>query len=81
MAIRRPGVAGGAVQQVDQAAGRHNQAERGPQKTGDLPERHAQLGVQLDDQRDDAGAQLRAGRAQRVGSLQRMAALHPLLAP
>ena len=43
---------------------------------GDLRQRYAHLGVQLDDQRDDAGAQLRAGRSQRIRGLQRVAALH-----
>ena len=60
---------GRAVQQMDQAALGHRQTELRPQNAGDLPQRHAQLGMQLDDQRGDVRTQLRAGRAQRVGSL------------
>ncbi len=67
------------MQQVSQAARRHLQAERRPQHVGDLRQRHAHLGVQLDDQRDDAGAELHAGRPQRIRGLQRVAALHPTL--
>ena len=74
--VGRRGVAGRAVQQVSEAARRHLQAERGPQHVGDLRQRYAHLGVQLDDQRHDAGAQLRTGRAQRIRGLQRVAALH-----
>ena len=37
------------------------------------------LGVQLDHQRDDPGTELHARRAQRVGGLQVVAALHPSL--
>ena len=75
--VGRPGVAGGAVQQVDKAARRDLQVEVGPQQVGDLGQRRPHLRVQLDDQRSDAGAELRAGRAQRVGGLQGVAALHP----
>ena len=74
--VGRRGVTGRAVQQVREAARRHLQAERGPQHVGDLCQRYAHLGVQLDDQRHDAGAQLRTGRAQRIRGLQRVAALH-----
>ena len=66
---------------LSEAARRHLQAERGPQHVGDLRQRYAHLGVQLDDQRDDAGAALRAGRAQRIRCLKRVAALHSLLTP
>ena len=69
------------MQQVSEAARRHLQAERGPQHVGDLCQRYAHLGVQLDDQRHDAGAQLRTGRAQRIRGLQRVAALHAPLTP
>ena len=68
---------GRAVQQMDQTARRHRQSELRPQNAGDLLQRHAQLGVQLDDQRGDVRTQLRAGRAQRIGGLQRVATLHP----
>ena len=74
--VGRRGVAGRAVQQVSEAARRHLQAERGPQHVGDLRQRYAHLRVQLDDQRDDAGAELRAGRSQRIRGLQHVAALH-----
>ena len=57
------------MQQVSEAARRHLQAERGPQHVGDLSQRYAHLGVQLDDQRADAGAELRAGRSQRIRCL------------
>ena len=39
--------------------------------------RHPQLRVQFDHQRDDPGTELHARRAQRVGGLQDVAALHP----
>ena len=74
--VGRRGVAGGAVQHVGEAARRHVDAELRPQQVGDLRQRHTHLGVQLDDQGDDAGAELHAGGAQRVGGLQRVAALH-----
>ena len=67
---------GGAVQQLDQAALGHVQAELGLQNADDLLHRHAQLGVELGDQRGDVRTQLRAGRAQRVGGLQGVPALH-----
>ena len=74
---RRRGLCGAAGER----ARRHLQAERGPQHVGDLCQRYAHLGVQLDDQRHDAGAQLRTGRAQRIRGLQRVAALHAPLTP
>ena len=43
----------------------------------DLRQRHPHPGVQFRDQRGDVRAELRAGRAQRIGGLQRVAALHP----
>ena len=65
------------MQQVSEAARRHLQAERGPQHVGDLRQRYAHLlRVQLDDQRDDIGTELRAGRSQRIRGLQHVAALH-----
>ena len=39
---------------------------------GDLRQRDAQVRVQLDDQGDDLGAELHAGRPQRIGGLQRV---------
>ena len=71
---------GGAVQQSDQAALGHVQSELGPQNAGDFLQRHAQLGVQLDDQRGDVRTQLGGSRAQRVGGLQGVPALHAPLA-
>ena len=71
---------GGAVQQSDQAALGHVQSELGPQNADDLLQRHAQLGVQLDDQRGDVRTQLGGSRAQRVGGLQGVPALHAPLA-
>ena len=64
------------VQQVSQAARHHLQVEVPPQQVGDLRQRHPHLRAQLDDQRDDAGAKLRRGGAQRVGGLQGVAPLH-----
>ena len=64
------------MQHVGEAARRHVDAELRPQQVDDLRQRHTHLGVQLDDQGDDAGAELHAGGAQRVGGLQRVAALH-----
>ena len=64
------------MQQLDQAALGHRQSELRPQNADDLLQRHAQLGVQLDDQRGDVRAQLSGSRAQRVGGLQRVPALH-----
>ena len=66
-----------AVQQMDKAARRHLQTELGLQMRGDLRQRHPHPGVQFRDQRGDVRAELRAGRAQRIGGLQRVAALHP----
>ena len=57
------------------------QPERGPQQVRDLRQRHPHLGVQLDHQRHDRGAELHARRPQRVGGLQRVPALHPPLTP
>lgn len=64
------------MQQVSQAARRHLQVEVPPQQVGDFRQRHPHVRVQLDDQRDDAGAELRRGGAQRVGGLQGVATLH-----
>ena len=65
------------MQQVDQTARRNAQIEVGPQQVGDLRQRHPHPRVQLHDQRDHAGAELRPGGSQRVGGLQGVAALHP----
>ena len=67
------------MQHVGETARRDLQAERGPQQVRHLRQRHPQLRVQLDDQRNDPGTELHARRAQRVGGLQNVAALHPPL--
>ena len=77
--VGRRGGAGRPVQHVGEAARRDLQAERGPQQVGHLRQRHPHLRVQLDDQRDDRGTELHARRAQRVGGLQHVVALHPPL--
>ena len=75
--VGRRGGAGGPVQHVGETARRDLQAERGPQQVRHLRQRHPQLRVQFDHQRDDPGTELHARRAQRVGGLQDVAALHP----
>ena len=77
--VGRRGGAGRPVQHVGEAARRDLQAERGPQQVGNLRQRHPHLRVQLDDQRDNPGTELHARRAQRVGGLQHVMALHPPL--
>ena len=63
------------MQQVCQPARSDVQAERVAQQAGDLRQRHAQLRVQVYGQPGDARTELHAGRAQRIGGLQRMPAL------
>ena len=65
------------MQQIREAPRRHLQAEAGLQQVGDLGQRQAAAGVQLNDQRDHTGAELCVGRPQRVGGLQGVAALDP----
>ena len=77
--VGRRGGAGGPVQHMGETARRDLQAERGPQQVRHLRQRHPHLRVQLDDQRNDPGAELHARRAQRVGGLQHVPALHPPL--
>ena len=74
--VDRRGVAGGSMQQMNEAAGGDLQAEPRPQQAGDLGQRHAHLGVQLDDERGDAGAELHRGRPEGVGGLEAMTPLH-----
>ena len=64
------------MQQVSEATRGDVQAKGRSQQVGNLGQRHPQFRVQFDDQRDDAGTELHAGRAQRVGGLQHVAALH-----
>ena len=73
--VGRPRVAGRTMQQMHEASRRHLQAEAGLQQVGDLGQGQAAARVQVDDQRDHAGAELCAGRPQRVGGLQRVATL------
>ena len=78
--VGRRGGAGRPVQHVGETARRDLQAEGGPQQVRDLRQRHPQLRVQFNHQRDNLGTELHAGRAQRIGGLQHVAALHPPLA-
>ena len=73
--VGRPRVACRTMQQIREAPRRDVQAEPGLQQVGDLGQRHAAVRVQLNDQRDHTGAELCAGRPQRVGGLQGVAAL------
>ena len=73
--VGRPRVACRTMQQMREAPRRDVEAEPGLQQVGDLGQRHAAVRVQLDDQRDHTGAELRAGRSQRVGGLQGVPAL------
>ena len=79
--VGRRGVAGRTTQHVRQAARRDGQPEPSPQQMGDLRQRDAEVRVQFHDQRDDPGTKLHAGRPQRVGGLQRVAALDTPPAP
>ena len=63
------------MQHLREASRCDGQAELGPEQVRDLRQRHAQVRVQPHDQRDDFGTQLHAGRSQRVGGLQPVAAL------
>ena len=60
------------MRHVGEASRRNGQSELGPQQVRDLRQRDAQVRVQPHDQRDDSGAELHAGRPQRVGGLQRV---------
>ena len=75
--VGRRGVAGGAVEQAGETARGDVEVERVAQQVGDLRQRDAHLGVHFDHEADDAGAELYAGRTQRVGGLQGVSALHP----
>ena len=63
------------MQQMHEASRRNLQAEAGLQQVGDLGQRQAAARVQVDAQLDHAGAELCAGRPQRIGGLQRVATL------
>ena len=75
--VGRRGVAGGAVEQAGETARGDVEVERVAQQVGDLRQRDAHLGVHFDHEADDSGAELYAGRTQRVGGLQGVSALHP----
>ena len=64
------------MQQPDQGALGHSQAEPCPRDADDLLQRHALFDMQFNDQRGDVRTRLDGGRAQRVGSLKRVPALH-----
>ena len=63
------------MQHLREASRCDGQAELGPEQVRDLRQRHTQVRVQPHDQRDDFGTELHAGRSQRVGGLQPVAAL------
>ena len=58
-----------------EAARRNGDTELRPQQVRDLGQRHPQVRVQLHDQGDGLWTQLHAGRSQRIGGLQSVAAL------
>ena len=73
--VGRRGLASRAMQHLREASRCDGQAELGPEQVRDLRQRHTQVRVQPHDQRDDFGTELHAGRSQRVGGLQPVAAL------
>lgn len=75
--IGRSRLSGGSVDSVHQPTARNHQAVLLLQQRGDLSEREPELLIEHDREGDRLGTQLRARGAQRVGSLQRMAPLHP----
>ena len=79
--VDRRGVPGDSMQQTDEATGGDLHAEPRPQQAGDLGQRHAHLGVQLDDERGEPGAELHRSRPEGVGYLEAVAALHAPPAP
>ena len=74
--VGRGGHAGGAMQHVHEASGRHGQPEALPQERRHLRERHADFFVQARHQRDGARPHVDVGGPDRVRGLQGMAALH-----
>lgn len=76
----RPRLPGRAVQRVDHATTRDGQEVLLPKQRGDLAERESELFIEDDREGDCLRAELHARRAQRVGGLQWMAALHAPLA-
>ena len=74
--VGRGGYAGGAMQHVHEASGRHAQPEALPQERGHLRERHADFFVQARHQRDGARPQVDVGGPDRVRGLQGMSTLH-----
>src|SRR5229473_3714600 len=78
--VGRLGLPGGAPLGVDQAPGGHVEAVPLAPECRDFAERHPELLVQRDSQCHGIGPELRGGRAERVGALQRMAPLHASMA-
>jgi len=74
--IGRPGAIGRAMQRVDEPAGGDGQAKAVAKQGADFPEGQPQLRVEDSGERDRLWPELRRGRTQRIGRLQRMAALH-----
>ena len=70
-----------AVGRMDQAAARDGEPEPVPQEIADLAEGEPELFIEDHRQRDGLRAELHGGRAQRVGRLQRMAALDAAVTP
>jgi len=74
--IGRRGLTRGAMEGVDDAAGRHRQPEVLLKEGRDLADRHAELRMQDGSGGRRARANLRGRRTECVGRLQRMPALH-----
>ena len=75
--IGRLGLPRRAVQGARDGTGRHREAEALVQKPGDLAMRQPELLVEDHHEGDGLRPELHGGGPQRVGGLQRMAALHP----
>ena len=76
--IRRGGALRGPTHGMHEAAGRDRESPPLAKQRGNLAERQSELLIQHDSQRHGCGAELRAGRADRIRRLQRVA---PLDAP
>ena len=73
--VTRRGLASRSVKHMREAARRDGDTELRLQQVRDLGQRHPQVRVQLHDERDGLRTQLHAGRPQRIGGLQSVAAL------
>jgi hypothetical protein len=78
--IRRFGLARGATDHMHEATAGDRQAEAFTKQARNLAERHAELLVEDHGPGHRHRPELRAGRAQRIGGLQRMTALHAPMA-